>query len=250
MHIDWWTLALQAINVLILVWILGRFFFRPVAGIIEARSAAAARIVADASADRAAAQAEKAQLEAARAGLAGERDALLADARARIESERSAMLRDAASRIEVQRSEGEAQLARERNATEHALADDAGKLAAEIAGKLLQRVAAESVDTSFFGGLLAELDALPQTARQAFAATIRDAELHVRTASPLGESGRSAIADGIEKTFDIRPRIAFECDAQLIAGVELRAGAFVFRNNWQSDLAQILERLRRDDERG
>ena len=30
MRIDWWTLALQAVNVLILVWLLGRFLFRPV----------------------------------------------------------------------------------------------------------------------------------------------------------------------------------------------------------------------------
>ena len=30
MHIDWWTLALQTVNVLVLIWLLARFFFRPV----------------------------------------------------------------------------------------------------------------------------------------------------------------------------------------------------------------------------
>ena len=34
MQIDWWTLGLQTINVLILVWILSRFLFRPVADIV------------------------------------------------------------------------------------------------------------------------------------------------------------------------------------------------------------------------
>jgi F-type H+-transporting ATPase subunit b len=29
--IDWWTLGLQAVNVLILIWLLGYFFWRPVA---------------------------------------------------------------------------------------------------------------------------------------------------------------------------------------------------------------------------
>ncbi|MDU1693666.1 MAG: ATPase, partial [Bradyrhizobium sp.] len=33
MTIDWWTVGLQAVNVTILVWLLARFFWRPVAGI-------------------------------------------------------------------------------------------------------------------------------------------------------------------------------------------------------------------------
>ena len=41
MRIDWWTLALQAVNVLILVWLLGRFLFRPVMDAIAARQASA-----------------------------------------------------------------------------------------------------------------------------------------------------------------------------------------------------------------
>ena len=41
MHFDPWTLALQTINVLVLVWLLAHFLFRPVAGIIAARRAAA-----------------------------------------------------------------------------------------------------------------------------------------------------------------------------------------------------------------
>lgn len=41
MTIDWWTLGLQTVNVLVLVWILARFLFRPVARIIADRQAAA-----------------------------------------------------------------------------------------------------------------------------------------------------------------------------------------------------------------
>ena len=37
MRIDWWTLAFQTINVLILIWILSQFLFRPVVAIIEQR---------------------------------------------------------------------------------------------------------------------------------------------------------------------------------------------------------------------
>ena len=45
MRIDWWTLALQTVNVLILIWILSRFLFRPIVGVIEERRAAAAKLL-------------------------------------------------------------------------------------------------------------------------------------------------------------------------------------------------------------
>ena len=35
MTIDWWTLGLQTVNIVILVWLLQRFFWRPIAGMID-----------------------------------------------------------------------------------------------------------------------------------------------------------------------------------------------------------------------
>ena len=70
MTIDWWTLGLQTVNVLILVWLLGRFFWRPVAAMIEQRRAAAQRMLAEAEAKRAQATAALAEIERTRAGFA------------------------------------------------------------------------------------------------------------------------------------------------------------------------------------
>jgi F-type H+-transporting ATPase subunit b len=49
MRIDWWTLALQTANVLILIWLLGRFLFRPVADIVARRQDEANKLIADAA---------------------------------------------------------------------------------------------------------------------------------------------------------------------------------------------------------
>ena len=37
MTIDWWTLGIQTVNVVILVWLLGRFFWRPLAAMNRRR---------------------------------------------------------------------------------------------------------------------------------------------------------------------------------------------------------------------
>ena len=49
MQIDWWTLALQTINVLVLVWILARFLFRPLREIVVRRQAKADALLTEAS---------------------------------------------------------------------------------------------------------------------------------------------------------------------------------------------------------
>ena len=41
MSIDWWTLGLQTVNIVILVWLLQRFFWAPIAGMLVERRAAA-----------------------------------------------------------------------------------------------------------------------------------------------------------------------------------------------------------------
>ncbi|MBN8902597.1 MAG: F0F1 ATP synthase subunit alpha, partial [Rhodospirillales bacterium] len=72
MQIDWWTLGLQAVNVLILIWILSRFLFRPVAAMIEQRRAAAAKLIDEARTahEQAAAELQKAVQQTAGLELA------------------------------------------------------------------------------------------------------------------------------------------------------------------------------------
>ena len=55
MQIDWWTLGLQTVNALVLIWLLSRFLFRPIASILAEREATARRLLDDAAAAKAAA---------------------------------------------------------------------------------------------------------------------------------------------------------------------------------------------------
>ena len=141
MTIDWWTLGFQAVNVAILIWILARFFWRPLAAMIEQRREAAGRILAEAEAKRAEAVAAAAEAVKARAGFAAEREAILAAARTAAEAE------SATRRAEADRRAGEIEaaartaMAAEREGAERAFAERAARLALEIAGRLAGLVA-------------------------------------------------------------------------------------------------------------
>jgi len=245
MHIDWWTLALQAINVLILVWLLGRFLYRPVVAIMDQRRAETAKALADASAMRDAAEAERTEIQTTRDGFVAEREKLLTDARRQIEAERDTMLRQASERIDALRTQNDAALARERAAMERELAEQAGALAVEIARKLLARIPSDATMSIFLDGLAAQIAALSPQNRKLIAA--QSDALRLATASALSESQQRHCETAIEASLGAKAKVTFRVDPKLIAGFELNAGSLVLTNCWQADLSQILERLKSDD---
>ena len=80
MHIDWWTVGLQAVNILVLVWLFGKFLFPRVMVIMQERQAKAHALLQEAGDLRAAAEQEKAQAEEMRLATLAERTRILAAA--------------------------------------------------------------------------------------------------------------------------------------------------------------------------
>lgn len=263
MTIDWWTLGIQTINVLILIWILGRFFWRPLAAMIDQRRATARRMLDDADAARAQAADALAAVERTRAGFAQERDAILAAAQATAEREHAARLDAATREAEALRAAARADIARETAAIDKAWRDRAGQLAVTIAQRLASRLDGPAVQAAFLDWLLREVRALPDairasaitgTAPGGTATGAADgAPLAVLTAAPLDAAEqdryRALIAQafgGASGTEDRRPAITFASDPALIAGVEIHGPHLVVSNSWRADLSQILTELTHD----
>src|SRR5277367_5620120 len=95
MTIDWWTLGLQTVNIVILIWLLQRFFWKPIAGMIAQRRVAAQKALADAEAARDKAKLDLVDIDKTRAGFAAERETILTDARATAEHASAAKLAEA-----------------------------------------------------------------------------------------------------------------------------------------------------------
>jgi F-type H+-transporting ATPase subunit b len=243
-RIDWWTLALQTVNVLVLVWILSRFLFRPVESIIERRQAAAAKLLADAEAAKTQANAAREAAEAEAARLAGSRSETLRAAAAQAEKERAAALAAARTEVEHLRAAAEAEIERERETEAAAASDRAARLAVDIAGKLLDRLPdSERVD-GFIDGLAQAIASLPPAGKEGLGAgegaklkaprSLNDAEM---------KSCRNAFAKALGRPLDF----SVDVDPGLIAGLELETPHAVVRNSFRADLSRIVEELTRHD---
>ncbi len=239
MAINWWTLGIQAVNVAILVWLLQRFFWRPVSAMIEQRRTSVQQTVAEAEAGRTKAAAALADVERTRAGFGAERDKILADAHEAAEREHAATVDDATKQAAALLAAAKLEIAKERADAEAGWNERSSQLAVDIAGRLAHRLEGPSVQAAFLDWLVAAIQALPAGERQA----ANGAALEALSATALSPADQERAGTLIGKAFGAAPKIAFKVDPSLIAGLELHGDHFSVDNSWRADLATILAGL-------
>jgi F-type H+-transporting ATPase subunit b len=240
MRIDFWTLALQTVNVLILIWLLRKFFWRPVAAVIAQRRAAAREVLAQAEQVRQAAEAERVGIEQTKAGFAKERAAILETAQAEAAQVKQTAETEAATAAQKLEAETRERLAAEQREEETRLRTQALALAAEIAGKLVSRLDGPSLRAAFLDGALAELAAQPEQMRQ------HVVELTITSATSLPPEEQQSCASRLKALFSPDLKVVFQVDPALLGGVELQAGHLHLTNSWRADLARIRKELTHD----
>lgn len=241
MTLDWWGLGLQAVNVLILVWLLSRVFWRPVAEAIARRQQAARALLDEGAAAQARADTALAEVAAARAGIAAERDAVLAEARAAADSARAAALAEAQAQADALTAAARVAIDRDRDGARKETAAQAAALSVEIAARLLARFATPEVRAGFLDRLVAAIDDLPAGDRAALAASTEP--LEIVAASEPDAAERARIVQAVTAALGGTPALAVAADPDLIAGLELRSAHFVLHNSWRADLVTILSEV-------
>jgi len=242
MTIDWWTLGLQAVNVLILVWLLSRVFWRPVADAIARRQDKVEAMLNEAKAAQAKADDMLAEVVAAREGMAAERNTLLSEAALQAEAAAKATLQEAAAKAESLLKAAELESAHINDANRAAAAAQSAELAVDIARKLLARLDAGKAQALFLDQLLAAVDALPAKDKATLAGTAGGMDLI--SATDPDSASKAQIEKAVWTALDAQPRLNFHTDPALIAGFELRTRHFVLHSSWAADLDTILKDLK------
>jgi len=244
MTLDWWTLGLQTVNVAVLVWILARFLFRPVARMIADRQAAAHAALDDAEAARDDAKAARDAARTETERLATQRADLIAKAKQEATQERRRLLDDARAAAEKARTEGQAELARMRDAEAQTLEDQASLLAADIAERLFRRLPEGARIFGFIDGLAEAVAGLPEATRGGIGT---DGPVRLRAARALTEDERTLLTKRLGEVLGGALSFEIEADPTLIAGLELDAPHAIVRNHFRADLDRIRAEVTKHD---
>jgi len=238
MEFDWATFALEVLNFLVLVWLLKRFFYRPVLAVIEARRAETTKTIADAETVRHEAEQLQGEYQAHLAEVDTERTAAKARLDADIAAERSRRLAAVGAEIVEERKRREAMEAREKTEVELALERQATMIAARFAARFLERLACPELEAKLADLALSELAAEGSDKLEALHTALKDPDVGIKVVSAyaLDETRRAAFTDALGKLAGRAVVPKFAEDTALKAGVCIMAGSWVLMANLRDEL--------------
>jgi F-type H+-transporting ATPase subunit b len=228
MLIDWFTVGAQALNFLILVWLMKRYLYKPVIDAIDAREKRIASELADAAQKQTQADKQRDEFNKKNADFDQQREALAQQVGVAAEAERQKLLtaaREAADAMQVKRHEAlqsELQTLQQdiaRRSQEEVLAI-ARKVLSDLAGATLEERIAE-----MFIQRLRTIDALAK-AELVKALQGSPSAVRVRSAFGLTPTQQTAVQQALDETLAAKLPIQFETRSDLISGIELSANGW------------------------
>lgn len=219
MQIDWWTLGLQTINFLIVVWLLSRFLYQPIKRVIEAREAADRKAAELAEDKTRAAEAARADYEAKSAALAEAQRQEETRLHTEMDKERQSMLETAEKKAAELVSEARERIGRERKQALDDLGDQIADLARDLARKALGDGALDG--EALLDRVNARLDGLAKADMDDLRSDAAAGRVCIVTAAPLAEAQQTAWRDAMAARFP-GASVGFETDAAILGGAELR----------------------------
>ncbi len=225
MLIDWFTVAAQAVNFLILVWLLKRFLYKPVLNAVDAREKLIAAELADAAGKKTEAQKESDEFRKKNEEFDQQRAAFLSKATGDAKAEQGRLLdeaRKAADALSAKRQQ--ALLEDGRNLTQ-AIGRRTRQEVFAITRRALTDLATVSLEERLgevFTRRLREMDGKAKESLAAALKTAADPSV-VRSTFDLPAEQRAAVQNALNETFSSEVRIRFETSPDLISGIELTA---------------------------
>jgi F-type H+-transporting ATPase subunit b len=225
MLIDWFTVAAQAVNFLILVWLLKHFLYQPILDAIDAREKRIAAELADADARKAEARKERDAFQHRNDEFDQQRAALMSQATAEAKAERQRLLNDARSEADALSTKRKEALKREQQGLKDEITRRTREEVFAIARKTLSDLAGTSLEKRMSEEFSRRLRTLNADAKEdlAEALSTASAPARVRSAFDLPAEQRAAIQETLNETFQDEIQVRFETAPEVISGIELTA---------------------------
>jgi F-type H+-transporting ATPase subunit b len=225
MLIDWFTVVAQALNFLILVWLLKRFLYKPILNAIDAREKRIATELAHADAKKAAARKERDEFKHKNEEFEQERAALLKQAEDEASAERQRLFDQARKESDTLRTRWQEVLRREHQSLSEELTRRTRDEVFAIARKTLADLATMRLEEQMTDAFIRRLHELNPTERDELKSAFKawSSPAIVRSTFKLPEAQRRAIEGVVTSVLAIESQVQFETAPDAVSGIELTA---------------------------
>jgi len=236
--LSWSTFVLEAINFLVLVWVLKRLFYAPIKRAITERRAAVEKTLRDAESSKREAQELQSRYEGRLREWEVEKERQKEEFRKELSEERTKQLKLTDNLVAEEREKAEAQEEKKFAERRRKEEREAMKQALEFTSRLLKDVACPEIEGKIVELVTKQLcsteqESLPSGAAQSWD---QDAAVRVRSAYSLTERQRDTLTAVLKGKIGMEASVEFAVDQNLLAGLEITVGSFVLRANLRDEL--------------
>jgi|GEM_PF-28147 len=223
MLIDWFTVGAQALNFLILVWLMKRFLYKPILHAINEREKLIATELEKADKKKAEAQKESDEFKHKNEEFDQQRAALLKKATDEASAERQRLLDEARNAADALSSKRQEALRNEEHNIHQEISRRTEQEVFAITRKALTDLATVSLEERLGEVFTRRLREMDGQAKAGLGEALKKASnpALVRSAFDLPPEQRAAIQNALNETFSAEIHIRFETAPELISGIEL-----------------------------
>jgi F-type H+-transporting ATPase subunit b len=223
MLIDWFTVVAQAVNFLVLVWLLKRFLYKPILDAIDAREKKIAETIAEAAETKQAAEMQRDEFERKNQQFGDNRDRLVLEMKEEINVKREQLLDDAHQSAEAISAKRIESLQRAQKTLADEIARQTQDQVFAISRKTLRDLADTSLEERITEAFTRQLRGMNGSTKRDFADSMtRTSEpVRVRSAFELTEEQQNSIRHAIKEISAGETPVDFELGPNAIAGIEL-----------------------------
>jgi F-type H+-transporting ATPase subunit b len=223
--IDWFTVAAQALNFIILVWLLKRVLYKPIMAAIDARERLVAAQLADAATKKTVADQAMEEFKNRNETFDRDRAALLVKATDEAKTQSARLLEAARGAADALQGKRRDALQREMKELRESLARRARQAFFALARRAFKDLANGSLEAQMIALFCERLRAIKKEDKDKLATAIQASTgpVSIRSAFALPRELQDTVQSVINETFQRQAPLRFEVAPELVSGIELTA---------------------------
>lgn len=223
MEINWFIVAAQIINFLILAWLLKKFLYKPILNAVAEREKKIVDQLKEAEAIKDDALKEQAEFIQKNEAFEQEKQALMSAFIVETNEKRQQLLEEARHDAEMLRDNLKAVLAEAQISLSQEIRQKAQEEIFAIARKVFTELASTNLEEQAVAAFIRRLNDLSGEEQEQFASIFKENHqaVLVKSAFDLNENQQIEITNVITQLFGKSPRFQFATSPQLVSGIEL-----------------------------
>ncbi|GAB4334601.1 MAG: ATP synthase subunit B [Candidatus Abyssubacteria bacterium] len=244
MLVDWFTIAAQIVNFLILIWLLKHFLYGRIIKAMDQREERIASRIREAEQREKQAGQEAEEYKKKKEELETKKEEMLAQARKEAEQQRHELVERAREEVDRLKAQWRQAVQQEKGAFLADLRQRAGQEVFSVTRKALRDLADADLERHMVDALIKRITSLEPGDKQAIADVAKgDREIVVNSVFELPDNDKERLKDAIEAAVGRGLEVRFRTSEDMIMGIELRAQGHKIAWNLEEYLETLETRI-------